>query len=95
MPTNANLELPTSAEDLQRTYIPHLRTQFERARPILFTGAGFSVTARNSSGETLPAYAALQEKLWDLCFPGEAFEARISNLIQTSRPSSGLERLYS
>ena len=74
MPTNANLDPPTSAEDLQRTYIPHLRTQFERARPILFTGAGFSVTARNSSGETLPAYAALQEKLWDLCFPGEAFE---------------------
>ncbi len=74
MPTNANLEPPTSTEDLQRTYVPHLRHQFERAKPILFTGAGFSVAAKNPSGETLPAYAAIQEKVWDLCFPGDPIE---------------------
>ena len=74
MAIKANLEPTPSVEDLQRIYIPHLRTQFERAQPILFTGAGFSVAAKNLSGETLPTYAALQEKLWELCFPGEAFE---------------------
>ena len=74
MAIKANLKPPTSAEELQRVCIPHLRTQFKRAQPILFTGAGFSVAARNSSGETLPTYAALQKKLWDLCFPGETFE---------------------
>ena len=54
MAIKANLKPPTSAKDLQRICIPHLRTQFKRAQPILFTGAGFSVAARNSSGETLP-----------------------------------------
>ena len=74
MANKANLKSPLSATDLERIYIPHLRTQFQRAQPILFTGAGFSAAAKNSSGETLPTYAAIQEKLWDVCFPGEPFE---------------------
>ena len=63
-----------SVPDLQRVYIPHLRTQFQHARPILFTGAGFSVAAKNSLGQVLPLYGGIQEAIWELCFPGEAFE---------------------
>lgn len=33
-------------DDLHKTWIPHLRGQFERARPILFTGAGFQETPK-------------------------------------------------
>ena len=69
MAIKANLKPPISAEELQRVCIPHLRTQFKRAQPILFTGAGFSVAARNSSGETLPTYAALQKKALGPLFP--------------------------
>ncbi len=65
---------PPSPDHLQRVYIPHLRTQFQRARPILFTGAGFSVSAKNASAETLPTYREIRQHLWTLCFPGEAFE---------------------
>ena len=77
---------PASSEELQHIYIPHLRTQFERAQPILFTGAGFSVDARNASGRTLPTYAGLQRELWNLCFPGEPFEdtSPLQHLFETA-----------
>lgn len=60
--------------DIERTYIPHLRTQFQQARPILFTGAGFSIAAKNLSGEALPEHHEIKERLWELCFPRAAFE---------------------
>ena len=61
-------------DDLERIYIPHLKSQFQRAQPILFTGAGFSVDAKNAAGASLPTYGGLQRELWRLCFPGDAFE---------------------
>lgn len=51
--------------------IPHLQTQFERAQIVLFTGAGFSVGARNMLGETLPGYRELVGLLWPIAMPGE------------------------
>jgi hypothetical protein len=60
--------------DLETTYIPHLRAQFERGRPILFTGAGFSMAAKNIAGEHLPSGAKLRELLWPICFPNDAFD---------------------
>ena len=74
MTADHHLQSPTTVPELERVYIPHLRTQFQRARPILLTGAGFSVAAKNSSGQALPMYGAIQEAIWNLCFPGEAFE---------------------
>ena len=61
-------------EVLQRIYIPHLKSQFEQARPILFTGAGFSVDAKTMAGRSLPTYATIREEIWNLCFPGDPFE---------------------
>ena len=60
--------------ELQKNWIPHLRGQFERARPILFTGAGFSIGLRNTAGEPIPSYAKLKEALWTLCFPADPFD---------------------
>ena len=65
-------------EELTRTYVPHLRTQFEQGRPILFTGAGFSCAAKNALGENLPVGKGLKEKLWPICFPEAAFDAETS-----------------
>jgi hypothetical protein len=61
-------------DELTRTYIPHLKAQFEQGRPILFTGAGFSCAAKNILGENLPAGRQLREKLWPLCFPDLPFD---------------------
>jgi hypothetical protein len=54
--------------------IVHLRTQLERGRPVLFTGAGFSTGARNLDGEPLPTSRVLSEKIWQLCFPSDGFD---------------------
>jgi hypothetical protein len=58
--------------------VPHLKRQFERAAPILFTGAGFSRSAKNLNGEALPDYGRLRELLWPLCFPGEDFDPDVT-----------------
>ena len=65
-------------EKLERTWIPHIRTQFERGRPILFTGAGFSSGAKNLLGEPIPIASDLKQRLWALCYPGSAFEESCS-----------------
>ena len=61
-------------EQLKKTFIPHLRTQFSLGLPVLLTGAGFSLGASNHDGQSLPSYKDLQAELWDLCFPGEEFD---------------------
>ena len=63
--------------------LPHLRDQFARGLPILFTGGGFSRGARNVRGEAIPRAAELKEKLWKLCFPGSYYD-----------PSMSLQSLY-
>ena len=68
----------TIEEQLTRTYLPHLRTQFEQGRPILFTGAGFSCAAKNPLGENLPAGKGLKDKLWTICFPGAVLDTETS-----------------
>lgn len=60
--------------ELESVYIPHLRAQFERGRPILFTGSGFSLAAKNIEGGKLPSGPRLRELLWPICFPGDPFE---------------------
>ncbi len=71
--------------DLKRDILlPHLRGQFERGLPVLFTGAGFSAGCSNLLGEQLPSSRKLRELLWNLCFPGKPFNE-----------SSSLPDLYS
>jgi len=68
---------------IENTLVPHLATQFERALPVLFTGAGFSVDVGTISNDRVPTYDALRNKLWTLCFPGEPVD-----------PQASLQHLY-
>jgi tetratricopeptide (TPR) repeat protein len=54
--------------------IGHLKNQFARATPILFTGAGFSSSARNIRCGNLPTGGQLKDLLWNLCFPGKPYD---------------------
>jgi hypothetical protein len=58
--------------------LPHLSRQFERAAPILFTGAGFSLSAENIDCEAVPDYQRLKKLLWQLCFPDESYDDSVS-----------------
>ncbi len=64
--------------EIQERVIPHLSGRLERADPILFTGAGFSIGAKNIRGDSPPMAPALKRELWSLCFPGEPFDQNAS-----------------
>lgn len=51
-----------------------LANQLASGNLTLFTGAGFSLSARNSVGGNLPTVTALREILWSIAFPGTPFE---------------------
>lgn len=52
----------------------YLAGQFERGRPVLFTGAGFSLGAKDIDGRPLPTGNALAEEVSQLLYPGEPRE---------------------
>ena len=78
-----------------------MRGQFERASAILFTGAGFSLGTRNLGGGPPPLAGTLKGELWNLCFPGEAFDPATSGSLAdlyhaaSSRHRNDLDRLLS
>ena len=73
---------PSSA-DIKRA-LEHLGSQFERALPILFLGAGFSLGATTLDRTSkIPSAEELKKKLWTLCFPDEEYS-----------PSTSLQNLY-
>ena len=63
--------------------VPYLSGKFQKAAPVLFTGAGFSLAAKNILGEAIPTAETLREKIWNLCFPGEPLD-----------PASPLQQVY-
>src|SRR5438552_9507718 len=65
-------------DEITKALIPHLSGQLERALPILFTGAGFSLSAKNINGDPMPTVDVLREDLWQLCFPNDPFETTSS-----------------
>jgi Mrp family chromosome partitioning ATPase len=74
MPQNVDLTRP----------LEHLASQFERALPILFIGAGFSLAATTLDRKsTVPSADELKRKFWALCFPDEEYT-----------PSASLQNLY-
>lgn len=64
----------TSALELQTTYIPHIRKQFETGSIVLFTGAGFSLDAVTIQNNQILGTEALTKLLWGICYPSEKFE---------------------
>lgn len=68
----------TSADFLERTVIPHLRDQLKQAAVVLFTGAGFSASTKNLSGDTLPTAQGLSRLLWGIAYPSRDPDPRSS-----------------
>lgn len=54
--------------------LDHLRTQFRKGLPVLFTGAGFSCGATDADKRSLPLASELARELWPIGFPGEPFD---------------------
>jgi hypothetical protein len=68
------------------TVIQYLTGKFEKASPILFTGAGFSLGAKNMLGEPMPTPDKLRAKIWSLCFPDSPLDQQstLQNLFETA-----------
>jgi len=54
--------------------LARLRSQASRGELILFTGAGFSLGAKNGAGQPIPSSAELKRLVWQLCYPDEVFD---------------------
>jgi len=57
------------ASDLVR-----LRSQASRGELILFTGAGFSLGAKDRTGRNIPSSQDLKREIWKLCYPDDSFD---------------------
>ena len=55
----------------EKPNIKRLASQMRRAQVVLFTGAGFSLDAKDQQGEPLPTVGGLRKELWQLCYPNE------------------------
>jgi len=53
--------------DIEEYDLHHLADHFSTARPILFTGAGFSLDAKNITGNNCPNYGEIKKELWRMC----------------------------
>ncbi|MGA9885754.1 MAG: SIR2 family protein [Candidatus Acidiferrales bacterium] len=54
--------------------LARLRSQASRGELVLFTGAGFSLGAKDYSGRVIPSSAQLKREIWDICYPDEQFD---------------------
>jgi len=54
--------------------IEHLKVQFRNRTPVLFTGAGFSLGAKDRQGRALPTGSMIAKELWELCLPDSPFD---------------------
>jgi hypothetical protein len=74
-----------------------LANQIASGSIILFTGAGFSLSAYNLSGTHLPTVRQLREKLWQIVFPNAPFDeySQLGDLyeVATSRAGSRVGEL--
>ncbi len=75
------------AVDNLANILGYLGTQFERANAVLFTGAGFSLAAKNIAGEHLPGTLEIRRRLWACCFGDEHFDehSSLQDLYQMAR----------
>jgi hypothetical protein len=63
--------------------LPYLASNLQRARPILFTGAGFSLGVTNLAGMPVPSSNRLLELIWGALLSRHERRAR-------SKPSNSL-----
>lgn len=60
--------------ELEAHDFARLRSYVSRGELILFTGAGFSLGAKDHSGRPIPSVGELKKELWQLLYPGEPFD---------------------
>jgi hypothetical protein len=60
--------------ELEAHDLARLRSQASRGELILFTGAGFSIGAKDHSGRPVPSVNELKRELWQLCYPDETYD---------------------
>ena len=51
-----------------------LVSQMSRGEPVLFLGAGFSLSAEDNTGQNLPTAFQLTQELWAIAFPQDDFD---------------------
>src|SRR6267378_380549 len=59
---------------IEPTDLARLRSQVSRGELILFTGAGFSLGAKDRTGRNIPSSSELKREIWNLCYPDEPFD---------------------
>src|SRR4051812_31893043 len=72
---------------LSDTTFARFRAQMERAEVVLFTGAGFSMGAKDRHGRAVPSSSQLKEELWNLSYPDNSFDqsATLGELFDIAR----------
>ncbi len=64
--------------ELEPNDLARLRSQTSKGDLILFTGTGFSAGAMDHNGIPIPSVIEMKRELWQLCYPGEEFDASSS-----------------
>ena len=54
--------------------IRYLSEQIRMGRAILFTGAGFSLRAKDAAGRDLPSVGQLTQELWDVAYRNRPYD---------------------
>ena len=80
-----------NTQELPTNFLPYLRDRFSLGDILLFTGAGFARSAQNRSGVPFPLLKDLRPKLWEICYPGRAFdqESSVQTLFSTAQSRAG------
>jgi hypothetical protein len=60
---------------LDQQQLARVRSYMSRGEIILFTGAGFSSSARDRAGRSLPTARQLKDELHELCYPSEPIDS--------------------
>jgi hypothetical protein len=63
---------------LAESTLSRLKSQMSRGELVCFTGAGFSISAKNRAGKSIPSVSELKHELWQLSFPGRLFDSSSS-----------------
>jgi hypothetical protein len=67
----ARIDDPHRQSPIDHNDLAYLRRHTEQGNLVLMTGAGFSLGARDTSGNKLPDGATFAGELWQICYPEE------------------------
>lgn len=76
---------------MDRSLLQRLSNQMGRGEIILFTGAGFSLSAKSNGDEPIPGVQRMRELLWSIAFPGEPLDdaSKLGDIYEVARKIAG------